>query len=76
MLFRSIVANSDYVATVPDELARLFLRLAEIETFPLPLEMPDAIIKQHWHARNNDDAAHRWFRSFVSDCFAAQARIE
>jgi len=72
----AIVANSDYVATVPDELARLFSRLAEIETFPLPLEMPDVLVKQHWHARNNDDVAHRWFRSFVADSFAAQTRIE
>lgn len=69
----AIIASSDYLATVPDQLASLFLRLADIETFSLPLEIPDVIVKQHWHARNNDDVAHRWMRSFVAECFAAGA---
>ncbi|CAM5216681.1 DNA-binding transcriptional LysR family regulator OS=Castellaniella defragrans OX=75697 GN=HNR28_003415 PE=3 SV=1 [Castellaniella defragrans] len=63
----AIVAHSDYVAVVPKELARLFARVAEIETFSLPLKIPDLVIKQHWHARYHDDPAHRWFRSFVFD---------
>lgn len=65
----AIVAGSDYIATVPAELAELFLRLADIETFSLPLAVPDIVVKQHWHARYNDDIAHRWFRSFVAQCF-------
>ena len=69
----AIIASSDYLATVPDQLARLFLRLADIETFNLPLAIPDAIVKQHWHARHNDDVAHRWMRSFVAECFAVGA---
>jgi len=66
----AIVAGTDYIATVPDQLAKLFLRLAEIEMFRLPLAVPDVTVKQHWHARLNDDPAHRWFRSLVFGCFA------
>lgn len=64
----AIVAGTDYIATVPDELADLFLRLAEIETFELPFAMPDISVKQHWHARFNDDEGHRWFRAKVYEC--------
>lgn len=70
----AIVAGTDYIATVPDELAGLFQRLAEIETFQLPLPMPDITVKQHWHARWNDDAAHRWFRAKVSECVSDDAQ--
>lgn len=64
----AIVAGTACLATVPDELAEVFRRLAEIETFELPLPMPDITVKQHWHARFNDDAGHRWFRALVFEC--------
>lgn len=67
----AIVAGSDYIATVPEELARVYARLAEIDLFRLPLDVPDIIVKQHWHARHNDDAGHRWFRSRVFDVLSA-----
>src|SRR5690606_31390713 len=69
----TIVAGTDYIATVPDELAALFQRLAAIETFQLPLPVPDITVKQYWHARLNDDAAHRWFRAKVFECVSADA---
>ncbi|WP_397474159.1 LysR family transcriptional regulator [Pusillimonas sp.] len=73
----AIVAGTSCIATVPDELAEVFQRLADIETFELPLPMPDFTVKQHWHARFNDDAGHRWFRAkvfeYVSD---AEGNVE
>ncbi len=70
----AIVAGSDYIATIPEELARLFERLAEIDLFELPLEVPDIVVKQHWHARDNDDAGHRWFRSLVFGILSAHGK--
>lgn len=64
-----IIAETEYIATVPDELAALFLRLAEIEVFELPLPIPDIAVKQYWHARYNGDAGHQWFRKMVQGCF-------
>jgi len=69
----AIVAGTGYIATVPDELADLFQRLAEIETFQLPLPVPDITVKQHWHARFNDDPGHRWFRARVFECVSGHA---
>lgn len=64
----AIVAGTECLATVPDELAALFRRFAEIDTFELPLPMPEITVKQHWHARFHDDAGHRWFRTQVFEC--------
>ena len=70
----AIVAGTSCIATVPNELAAVFQRLADIETFELPLTMPDFTVKQHWHARFNDDAAHRWFRAKVFECVSETER--
>jgi DNA-binding transcriptional LysR family regulator len=62
----SLVANSDFIAAVPDELAELFSRLADVDVFPLPIKLPDLLVQQFWHARYHNDAGHRWFRSLVA----------
>ncbi|ROT46478.1 LysR family transcriptional regulator [Pusillimonas sp. NJUB218] len=69
----ALVAHSDYIATVPAELAQIFGKLAEIDMFALPLDIPDIVVKQHWHARNNDDAGHRWLRSAVFQILSEDA---
>ncbi|MDN7718536.1 LysR family transcriptional regulator [Burkholderia gladioli] len=66
----SLVANSDYIAAIPDELAALFARLAHVDVFPLPIELPDLTVQQFWHARHHNDAGHRWFRRLVAQTLA------
>lgn len=61
-----LVATSDYIACVPSELAELFAQLADIRMFEMPVKLPDLTVKQFWHARFHNDAAHRWFRSLVA----------
>ena len=61
----SLVANSDFIAAVPNELADLFARLADVDVFPLPVELADLTVQQFWHARYHNDAGHRWFRNMV-----------
>lgn len=63
-----IVANSNYIASVPSELADLFLRLASIQVFDLPLSIPVIGVKQYWHHRYHGDAGHQWFRTMVQHC--------
>src|SRR5450830_1381996 len=62
-----LVETSDYIACVPSELAELFAQLADIRMFELPVKLPDLTVKQFWHARFHNDAAHRWFRSLVAN---------
>ncbi|MFM0341870.1 LysR family transcriptional regulator [Paraburkholderia fungorum] len=68
-----LVATSDYVAAVPDELAELFSRLANVDVFQLPIKLPDLTVQQFWHARYHNDSGHRWFRSLVSETFRSRS---
>ncbi|EIN02748.1 LysR family transcriptional regulator [Paraburkholderia hospita] len=61
-----LVANSDYIAVVPEELAALFARLAAVDVFTLPIPLEDLTVQQFWHARYHNDAGHRWFRALVA----------
>ncbi len=63
----SLVATSELIAVVPDELAELFAKMADVDVFPLPIALPDLTVQQFWHARRHNDAGHRWFRSLVAD---------
>lgn len=62
----SLVANSDYIAVVPEELADLFSRLAAVDVFSPPIALEDLTVQQFWHARYHNDAGHRWFRALVA----------
>jgi len=62
----SVVATSEFIASVPNELAELFSRFADIRTFELPVNIPRLTVKQFWHARHQNDAGHRWLRGLVS----------
>jgi len=57
-----VIAKSDLVLTLPERLARAL----DLETFPLPLEVPEIEFVQLWHARNHDDEAHVWLRGLVA----------
>lgn len=61
----SIVAETDFIAAVPEELAQLFSRMANVDVFTLPIEVPDLRVRQFWHARYQRDAGHQWFRALV-----------
>lgn len=61
-----LVANSDYIAVVPEELAALFSRLASVDVFALPIPLEDLTVQQFWHERYHNDAGHRWFRALVA----------
>ena len=59
----SIVAESGYVLTVPERLARHYARLNAVVIHPLPIRLPPFDISLYWHERDHRDAAHKWFRT-------------
>ncbi|OTP66353.1 LysR-family transcriptional regulator [Caballeronia sordidicola] len=69
----SLVATSDFIAAVPDELAELFSLLANVDVFTLPVPLPDLTVQQFWHARFHNDAGHRWFRGVVASTFGSDS---
>ena len=68
-----LVAQSDYVLTLPAMAATVAGRLAEFETLKPPLDIPVFEERLVWHNRSSDDPAHQWMRELiVEECRALQ----
>lgn len=64
----ALLADSDFIATVPRSIAADMTRSGELREYPLPLERGDIEYHLVWHARDASDPARRWFRERVEDC--------
>ncbi len=62
-----MVAATDMIATMPQDLATLFSRLVPIRLFAPPLDLPNFEIKQYWHTRHHAEPGYRWLRALVRD---------
>jgi len=60
-----LIAQSDLVVTIPEDLGLAFSRLIDIKLFPPPLPLANFEIKQYWHERHHAEPAFRWLRNLV-----------
>ncbi len=67
MSLQTIIASSDLIATVPEDLAEFFAEHSKIQIFPLPLKSPEVQVHQFWHQRLSKDPANMWLRGLVFD---------
>jgi DNA-binding transcriptional LysR family regulator len=65
----NLLANTELLATVPERIAQMLVRIAHVKTLPTPFTIPGFSIKQHWHERFIQDQANRWLRSTVANLF-------
>lgn len=65
----TIIAGCDYIATIPEQLARHLAQSGAIRVLPLPFEVAPYYIVQHWHERYSQDPASRWLRTVMADLF-------
>ncbi len=65
----NLLANTDLIATVPERVAQMLVRIARVKALSPPFKFPAFSIKQHWHERYQQDPANRWLRSTVADLF-------
>jgi len=65
----NLLANTELIATVPQRIAQMLVRIAKVKSLPAPFKFPMFSIKQHWHERYQRDPANRWLRSMVADLF-------
>ncbi|QFT58323.1 HTH-type transcriptional regulator LeuO [Sulfitobacter sp. THAF37] len=66
----SAVAETDYVAIVPDQLAQKIVTKLNLQILTPPLAMPGPMIGMIWHRRRTNAAAHRWIRGVIADLMA------
>jgi DNA-binding transcriptional LysR family regulator len=64
-----VVASTDLVVTVPEAVAEVFARFADITAVVPPYPMPKFDLKQHWHRSQHNDAGSQWLRALVLRLF-------
>jgi DNA-binding transcriptional LysR family regulator len=57
-----VIAESDFIITLPERVARTVAQRHQLVIRPTPLELPTFSFSQFWHQRNDADPGHRWLR--------------
>jgi DNA-binding transcriptional LysR family regulator len=70
------IAQSDLIATIPEDLGQAFSSLINIKVFKPPLKLPNFEIRQYWHERHHADPANKWLRKIVKSETANMVRTQ
>jgi DNA-binding transcriptional LysR family regulator len=67
-----IIARSDLAATVPHAIGIYYSKaLANIKMMSLPMtDVPQIVLRQHWHRRFHKDPRSQWLRKLISELFS------
>lgn len=69
-----LVKGTQAIGIVPAQLAGLMLASDPLRTIVLPSDFDTIAIRQLWHARHDQDPAHRWLRTLVAEACAELRR--
>jgi DNA-binding transcriptional LysR family regulator len=61
-----LVAESDFINTGPERLARRLAQVHPVRLLPPPIPLPRFGISLTWHARLDSDPAHVWLRNAIA----------
>ncbi len=61
-----LVAESDMIAVVPEQVAQHITRRYPCRSWPLPFPLAKIAIRQVWHQRLHRDPGHIWLRSLIA----------
>lgn len=67
MSLLAILPGSDYIATVPFDIATVLERHIPLKRIELPFKVPRIDVHQFWHRRMQHDAANRWLRGVMHE---------
>lgn len=68
LLLPHLLVESDLVAVCPSRLSTVFSE--QLSTFGVPVEVSPFDVIGAWHARSQNDPAHRWLRQTLADVVA------
>ncbi|MFD2229170.1 LysR family transcriptional regulator [Alkalimarinus sediminis] len=60
-----VVESSDMLLTIPQTAAKMFSKVLNISTYPLPVELPGIDVHLYWHINVDKDPANRWLRNKI-----------
>ncbi len=62
-----VIEQTDMLVTIPERLAQVLEGRGRFRVLPVPFELPDYAVKQHWHERYHQDPGNRWLRRVISE---------
>ena len=62
-----VVEQTDLLLTIPERLAQVLEGRGQFRVYPVPFELPDYAVKQHWHERYHHDPGNIWLRRVISE---------
>ena len=70
-----IIAKSNLAATVPHAIGMFFSKSStNIKTVLLPFsDLPQIVIKQHWHRKSHHDPRNQWLRKLMARLFSPES---
>ena len=67
-----VVEHTDLILTIPERLADVLQGRAEVRVFPVPVDLPQYEVKQHWHERFHNDPGSQWLRRVIADLISTK----
>ena len=68
-----VIEHTDLIVTIPRRLGEVLEGRGRFRIFPVPFELPDYAVKQHWHERYHHDPGNRWLRGLISELLSESA---
>lgn len=60
-----VVEQSDLIVTIPELVVEMFAGRGSFNVYPVPFDLPEFSIKQHWHERYHHDPGNMWLRQAI-----------
>lgn len=67
-----VVAESDFISTLPERLARQIAKVYPVRLLAPPVPLPRFTMSLAWHARLDNDPSHRWLRELVFELVGSE----
>lgn len=62
-----VIERTDLLAIIPARLGEMLAGRGEFTSYPVPFDLPNYTVKQHWHERYHDDLGNRWLRGVIRE---------
>ena len=63
----AVVGRTDFLATIPEGIARRLAPLLGLQTLPPPLPLEEVRVGMYWHDRMHQNPPHKWLRQVVRE---------
>lgn len=67
-----VIEQTDMLLTIPGRLTQVLEGRGKIQVHPVPFELPDYAVKQHWHEHYHHNPGNCWLRHVISDLLSTK----